>query len=78
MELRPVAIEIFLEKGRRKDAAGKAQEWMFGSPKPIIDVKLPVYTALEGYVQRALKISTDRARTKLVDDTDLFKMADQP
>jgi len=42
---------------------------------PIIDVKLPVYTALEGYVQKALKLSTDRARKKLVDDSDLFKTA---
>jgi deoxycytidylate deaminase len=69
----PRRYRDFFEKGRRKDKAGKAQEWMFGVPRPIIDVKLPVYTALEGYVLRALELSVDRARKKLVSETDLFK-----
>jgi deoxycytidylate deaminase len=68
----PRRYRDFFERSRRKDKAGKAQEWMFGSPKPILDVKLPVYTALEVYVQKALKLSVDAARKRMAESTDLF------
>ena len=43
----PRRYRDFFERSKRKDELGKAQEWVFGVPKPILEFKLPIYTALE-------------------------------
>jgi deoxycytidylate deaminase len=67
----PRKYRDFFERNRRKDKNGKAQEWVFGEPKPIFDIKLPIYTALELYVQKAIDRDIDVARKRMAESADL-------
>jgi deoxycytidylate deaminase len=58
----PRRYRDFFEKGRRKDGNVKAEEWPTDDRLPILDVKLPIYLPLEGYVQKALARSSATAR----------------
>lgn len=58
----PRRYRDFFEKSRRKDKNGRAEEWLDNKKRPILDVKLPIYLPLEGYAQKALKLSIKKAR----------------
>jgi len=70
----PRRYRDFFEKTKRKDKDGKAMHWMFDPPMPILDIKLPIYIALEDYVQKSLAQSIDRARKRIAEETDLFRV----
>lgn len=61
----PRRYRDFFEKSRRKDKNGRAEEWLDSKKRPILDVKLPIYLPLEGYAQKALKLSVAKARAVL-------------
>ena len=63
----PRRYRDFFEKQRRKDKSGKAEEWPDNKRAPILDVKLPIYLPLEGYVQKALALSVAKAKALLRD-----------
>jgi deoxycytidylate deaminase len=46
--------ELF-ERGRRKDEAGKFLEYRDGRPRPLVDIKSPIYTQTETIVLDAVK-----------------------
>lgn len=60
----PRRYRDFFEKSLRKNkATGKAQEWLGpkNEPRPILDIKIPIYLPLEKYVEDALQKSKSRA-----------------
>ncbi|MGA7993560.1 MAG: deaminase, partial [Bradyrhizobium sp.] len=62
----PRRYRDFFEKSVRKDkATGKAQEWMGPTykPRPIFDVKLPIYLSFEKYVEASLQKSKRQAQS---------------
>jgi hypothetical protein len=64
----PRRYRDFFEKSLRKNkTTGKSLDW-FGSrnePRPILDVKVPIYLPLEKYVEEALQRSKSRAQEAL-------------
>jgi deoxycytidylate deaminase len=62
----PRRYRDFFEKSIRKDkTTGKAQEWMGPThkPRPIFDVKLPIYLSFEKYVEASLQKSKRLAQS---------------
>jgi deoxycytidylate deaminase len=60
----PRRYRDFFEKSLRKNkATGKSQEWLGpkNEPRPILDIKVPIYLPLEKYVEEALQKSKSRA-----------------
>jgi hypothetical protein len=60
----PRRYRDFFEKSLRKSkATGKSQEWLGpqNEPRPILDVKVPIYLPLEKYVEEALHKSRSMA-----------------
>jgi deoxycytidylate deaminase len=60
----PRRYRDFFEKSVRKNkVTGKSQEWhgLKNEPRPILDIKIPIYLPLERYVEEALQKSKSRA-----------------
>ena len=60
----PRRYRDFFEKSLRKNkVTGKSQDWLGpkNEPRPILDVKIPIYLPLERYVEEALQKSKSRA-----------------
>jgi deoxycytidylate deaminase len=68
----PRRYRDFFEKSLRKDrATGRSQAWIGSKnePRPIFDVKVPIYLPLEKYVEEALRKSKETAVATLVAET---------
>lgn len=64
----PRRYRDFFEKSSRKNKfTGKAQDWVSANnePRPILDIKLPIYLPLENYVEEALEKNKQIAQTAL-------------
>jgi hypothetical protein len=46
----PLRYRDLFARGRRKDDKGKFREWIRLPPRPIFDLKLPIWCTLEDYV----------------------------
>jgi cytidine deaminase len=47
MGISPFRYRDLFQKGKRKDADGKAQDWYNNERRPLLDVLLPSYIATE-------------------------------
>jgi cytidine deaminase len=52
--LSPYRYRDIFQKGRRKDAAGRAQRWYHGEERPLLDVIYPGYLPAEEFALRPL------------------------